>query len=411
MKHSAKARTEIESIARRYAARIFLSTRPDLKIESSNHFRVSRLPYLQPGEAVEALKKMCRPADAPEKLAETLETENAHLLSLLSTPLMVALLLLHRRLTGKFPDTEQAFFSDLFDVLLRRHDQTKGYIRDRHSDASEIELSEAFCFISYVTRKNGAIESSRSELASSCAKAARHNNRNFDASGALDDIVQGTNLILEEGTVYRFAHKSIQEFYAAKFIVDQQEADTASFFKGRIKEWIRWDQVMAFVEIQDYFLFCKHFLHPHIGWIAFGDVNKRISTEWSPSKKAFDRIFGRDEICISDGRLQFYGCAHMSLFYPFRKKRFTYYKDIVTAIDWSCVEPEVTENFFGSNPIPADFANGNNLLIYSFAKCFDSRSGDSLRQYLAPVVKQCIDDILRSYAFVDHRSQQSDLFS
>ena len=215
----AKARKQIEDLARKHAdLRVFVSSRPSLTIEGSPLFRVARLDSLRPDESKRALFKMCNESDDKMKIKRELENANSRLTDLLTTPLMVALLLLHFRLSGEFPETEQAFFGDLFDVLLRRHDQTKGYTRQKHSNASESELLQLFGYLSFLSRKQGLVEMPRDAMLQICEKGKRHFNRAYASDGALDDIVKGTNLILEEGASCRYAHKAIQEFYAAKFL-------------------------------------------------------------------------------------------------------------------------------------------------------------------------------------------------
>lgn len=199
-----KARKDIEDLTRRYPeSTILVSSRPALNIESSPCFRVARISYLQNGEAINALKRMCRDSDDPSTVESEVKKSNHELSQLLDTPLMVALLLLHYRLTQKFPETEQAFFRDLFDVLLRRHDQTKGYVRQRYSDATETELSDVFCYLSFCTRKLGEVELPRTRLIELGREAIKFAGHDLDPAGAVDDIVHGTNLILEEGHTCR----------------------------------------------------------------------------------------------------------------------------------------------------------------------------------------------------------------
>jgi hypothetical protein len=287
-----RTRAEIEELTRLYPeTRFLISSRPSLQIESSPFFRVARLSYLRPEEVPAVLKRMCRDTDDPATVESEIKKSNHHLTELLNTPLMVALLLLHYRLSRKFPETEQAFFDDLFDVLLRRHDQTKGYIRKRYSEATESELSDVFGYICFLCRKRGETDVTRRSLVETASAAIEYFQCKLDAAGIVDDVIHGTNLILEEGGGCRFAHKSIQEFYGAAFLVRQPETQVAGFLAGKVTQWDMWAQFLRFTEILDRHKFLEYFLVPHIGHLAYADSKKRIPMGWIPSKKAFERVF------------------------------------------------------------------------------------------------------------------------
>ncbi|MFO1003195.1 MAG: NACHT domain-containing protein [Planctomycetaceae bacterium] len=404
-----KARKDIEDLTRRYPeSTILVSSRPALNIESSPCFRVARISYLQNGEAIDALKRMCRDSDDPSTVESEVKKSNHELSQLLDTPLMVALLLLHYRLTQKFPETEQAFFRDLFDVLLRRHDQTKGYVRQRYSDATETELSDVFCYLSFCTRKLGEVELPRTRLIELGREAIKFAGHALDPAGAVDDIVHGTNLILEEGHTCRFAHKSIQEFYGALFLSRQAESHVKSFLNGRIKRWDVWSQFLHFSEIVDRYKFVRYFLVPHIGWLAYGDPAKRIPRGWNPSKKAYDTIFGKDSIGIRDGVIYSHGCAHVSVCYLLRDygKAFDGFWKALRTIDWAAVKKEIGDDSVQIATIGAD-----ELRMLPMSALLQSAAGDTIRLGLKSVIDTIIPVIFEAYSFLDYRAEQDELFN
>lgn len=407
-----KARKEIEDIARKHATcTILVSTRPTLSIESSNLFRVAKLDNLRPEEAKAALRKMCAESDDVQKIEQELENANHRIANLLTTPLMVALLLLHHRLSGEFPETEQAFFGDLFDVLLRRHDQTKGYLRKRHSAASELELHDMFGYTSFACRQKGAVVMARSELVKVVDSGREFYRKDYDSGQVLQDIIEGTNLLLEEGASCRFAHKAIQEFYAARFLIGQPDQNIQQFLNNRIQKWEQWEQLLEFIELINPNVFYKYFLIPHVGVLAFNDQSKRLAEDWVPSKKTYVKVFGRDTIGVKDGTAVLFGSAHTTTCYLLKRSRDLFHPVIeaLNQIDWS----EIPDD--DGNEVDAEFVpwtnGGTSFRLFKMAFLFEQACGDQLREVLKPHLISALKKVEECYDLVDLRSDQDEFFA
>ncbi len=408
-----KARKQIEDLSRRHATcRIYISSRPTLNIESSNYFRVARLDNLSAAEAKSTLRRMCGEHDSFTQIEEELKRADNRVSKLLTTPLMVALLLLHHRATGEFPETEQAFFGDLFDVLMRRHDQTKGYKRHRRSKASEQELADLFAYSCYAFKKRGTIESPRSLMVEVCENGIAFYKRTFAPADALDDIVEGTNLLLEEGTMCRFAHKAVQEFYAARFLSGQAENDVKTFLNNRVRSWNDWEQVIEFLELINPYMFCKHFLIPHAGWVAFGDEDKRIPVGWEPSKTAFQKVFGDDLVGVRENRIAIFGASHMLKFYHLRRRQV--YPTVLERVSKEVVWDKLPYDPKIDSPLaewPILHSKFHDVKLYRMGSLLKSEAGDVFRAALAPVLQAAGRDMKQVYEFIDHRERQTEFFS
>lgn len=409
--HQMRARKEIDDLCRRYpTARILVSTRPSLTLESSPFFRVAKISQLDVEDAVHALGCMCDENDDINSMIDSIRSPSNNLEELLVTPLMVALLLLHHRLTGEFPETEQAFYGDLFDVLLRRHDQTKGYKRERYSNASEIELGELFGYLAFCFRKEGALEVSRDSLVKRADNAREFHDRQFDAAGAIDDIIHGTNLILEEGAVCRFAHKSVQEFYAARFLLAQSEHQIELFLSNRVKAWGDWEQMLQFTATLNRCMFIKYFLRRHVGWIAFQDEHQEIDRGWIPANRVFDAVFGDDTIYIHDAKVLFFGWSHNSVFFPFRNRKVLDDSifHFLNKVDWARVPPDPG---FGNGHNLSHLKDvGEDLRPFTFSHLLKQPFGSELRRVLKKSFDDVIPRILQAYEFMARRESSDDLF-
>jgi len=408
-----KARKEVEDLARKHeTCTVLVSTRPTLSIESSNLFRVAKLDNLQPAEAKDALRKMCSDSDDVVEIEKELQDANHRIASLLTTPLMVALLLLHHRLSGEFPETEQAFFGDLFDVLLRRHDQTKGYLRKRHSIASELELHDMFGYTSFSCRQKGAVAMARNELVNVVDSGKNFYCKEFDSGKVLQDIIDGTNLILEEGASCRFAHKAIQEFYAARFLTAQPDEDVKTFLNNRIESWEQWEQLLEFIELINPNIFYKYFLIPHIGMLAFDDESKRIADDWVPSKKTYVKIFGLDTIGVRNGKPILFGSAHLTICYPFKRSReiFQPFVTAVSEMNWAEIPDDNSNDVAPQEFVP--WTNGeDSFRLFTMKFLLEQSCGDQLRTALKPYLVSSLGIAKKAYQLVDLRSEQGGFFA
>jgi hypothetical protein len=242
-----------------------------------------------------------------------------------------------------------------------------------------------------------------------CEKGKRHFNRSYTSDGALDDIIKGTNLILEEGASCRYAHKAIQEFYAAKFLASQAESDVQTFLSNRIKAWDTWAQLLEFFELIDPYSFTQHFLIPHVSWIAYGSEEKRIEEGWRPSKKVYERVFGDDQIGVSEDSIQLYGPAHMSKFYLFRKRSFPHELfDALRAVDIPKLIKNLDAEFIANSEETS--VRRRPVKTLKMRGILASPFGDIVRSTLEPILLESLNQMQNAYQFVNYRQNQRELF-
>ncbi len=405
-----RVRKQIEELAIRFPnLRIFVSSRPNTGIESAASFKVYQLDAFTDPESVQALEKMCDTPEERSKIVSALATADDRIKKTLTTPLMVTLLLLHYRLSGEFPKTEHAFFGDLFDVLFRRHDQTKGLCRTKFTNASEFELKQLFCFSCYVSRKSGLVESHREKFISFIREAIDYYKKDLSPEGVLNDVMNGTNLLLEDGSNVRYSHKAIQEFYAAQFLMEQPDEKISVFFGNRIKKWHDWVQFLEFCEMINPSLFYKYFLIPHVGDVFFAKNEQRIDEGWIPSKRVLDKLFGDDEIGLRDSELVFYCSRASSKCYLLRHndlmdKMFSAF----LSFDWSLV-PVTKDSRTSPQSIPHRAPKGT--FYFTMREVLDKSYGLAVKEFYEKSLREKLGVANLMYRLVDHQQNQKDLFA
>ena len=192
-------------------------------------------------------------------------------------------------------------------------------------------------------------------------------------------------------------------------LATQAESDIHTFLSNRIKSWDTWAQLLEFFELINPYSFAQHFLIPHVSWIAFGVEDKRIPEGWRPSKKVYERVFGNDQIGVSEDSIRLYSPAHMSKFYPFRKRNFPHELfGALRSIDISkllnSLEPEFIAD---SEDTPVQ---RRAMKMLKMRGILASPFGDVVRSALEPILLESLNNMQSAYEFVDYRQNQGELF-
>lgn len=228
---------ELENLARRFPeVPIIVSSRQNSGIERSSLWTVVQLVPLEGVEYENVVTRLCHDEKVWGPIISGLRTEPGRQIArILTTPLMVALLVLRYRADQSIPETRADFFSDLFMLLLQRHDKTKaGYIRQRKSKLGDKFLERVFVAICYLTKKRGESVFSNGTMFDIAREALRIAGAagDADADAVLDDIRLITCLLLEEGGEWRFIHKFVQEYHAASFIASFENVAAQTFYEA-----------------------------------------------------------------------------------------------------------------------------------------------------------------------------------
>src|SRR5713101_1893212 len=244
--------TEVENLGRQHEAlRIVMTSRPNSGVANSAAFRVFRLALLDGREYEHVIRKMANDDSTADAIIGGIRKEATQIAPLLSTPLMVALLLVRYRIDQSLPQNEASFYDELFSLLLQRHDKTKaGYVRPRKSQLSDAGLEEFFNALAFVTRKAHESSFSRRQLNERAAEAGRLAEAGV-IEKALADIVDITCMILADGDEARFIHKSVQEYHAALFIKRQPDDSATAFYAAMDRRWNSWAQELRFLSTID----------------------------------------------------------------------------------------------------------------------------------------------------------------
>ena len=146
----------------------------------------------------------------------------------LSNPLLASMMLLTFKDYGDIPAKRHIFYEKCFQVLIKEHDASKGrFHRPLKSKLSHENLEKVFmyfCAITYQDQKyrfNLQEVDKYIELASqtlSSDKICKGNDIRYD-------FVHSMSLLLQDGNFFEFIHRSFQEYFFAKFIVNDRKLE------------------------------------------------------------------------------------------------------------------------------------------------------------------------------------------
>ncbi|SFU37447.1 NACHT domain-containing protein [Pustulibacterium marinum] len=244
---------EIDNLTKAYSGcSIVLSTRPDLNVSELTTFSIFNVEPLTLEKSIELINKL--PADKTIKakfisdLQDNLFEKHK---SFLSNPLLLSIMLITYGYSADIPNKLSVFYNQAFEALFQRHDALKGaFNRKRETELDIQEFSKIlsiFCVLTYEQRK---FKFTRIEALEFIDQAKELSCYEFNSSKYLTDLLQSVCLLVEDGLFIYFTHRSFQEYFTAKFIVESQTEIKTTLLK-KYQANIREDNVYKLVHELD----------------------------------------------------------------------------------------------------------------------------------------------------------------
>jgi hypothetical protein len=214
---------EILSFTEKYGNNWFvISSRPDNLLEGWQGFVLFRVSPLSLDQAKELLKKLPFDEEIKEKFVLDLTEElfKKHK-SFLSNPLLISIMLLTYSQGANIPTKLNVFYNQAYEALFERHDAYKGGFQRERRTVLDIQdfakVFSAFCLQTYDKRK---FEFSQVEALDYFDKAKEITLLDYISKDYLLDALQAVCLLVEDGLMIVFPHRSFQEYFTARFITE-----------------------------------------------------------------------------------------------------------------------------------------------------------------------------------------------
>jgi hypothetical protein len=255
---------EFESLVRKYPNLNFVvSSRPEVVIESCTifqNFQIQKLDFNSQRNIVKALVKDDKVENA---IMNGINQSIIEIKNALITPLMVNLFVFIYKQEQILPENATDFYGRLFDLILRKHDNTKiDFHRERASELDNKMLLKTLQLISYMCCKQQVFAFDESVFRRLVAKAIEINNLKCSIDSLIFDLTSVLCFIVKEGYLYAFIHKSIPEYFAADFI--KSHGDPVKFYKDIDENYEKYKNVCAYLKEIDEYNFYNYFLRDAI---------------------------------------------------------------------------------------------------------------------------------------------------
>ncbi len=260
--------------------KITITSRPNTSICHTNNIDIFQVADLTNDQIYSILDVASSSKNQSTMLKQALEAK-PHALEFVKSPILAVLLQIVFAHSNTVPSSLNDFYNRVYLTLFHRHDELKtnvsrGFKTDLTCDESE-RVFQTFCYLSL---KSGDLSFSKEVAINHMSTALKV--RGFDKvkpEHYFNDVFHVTNIIQEDGyDNYTFFHRSLQEFYAYKFIDGYFSTEQKKqFFQLCRQEPISLSQfnlvIKFFADNRESKEYLEYFLLPALGHFIGSDLN------------------------------------------------------------------------------------------------------------------------------------------
>ncbi|MCG2612666.1 NACHT domain-containing protein [Terrimonas sp. NA20] len=199
-----------------------MTSRPESALATFGDFQSFNIRPLEKEEAFELILKydsIC-PIKIGEKLITEIDQSFNQAKELLKNPFLVSLIYSTYTYNKDIPSNKVSFYEEIYFALFKRHDLSKdGWTRPKKSKLDIQQFRTLLRQLAFDTAVLGTIVYNESELTSYIELAkGKCPGIVFKSADFLDDLLSSVPLFQREGAKLKWAHKSLQDYFAADFI-------------------------------------------------------------------------------------------------------------------------------------------------------------------------------------------------
>lgn len=241
------AAANIQAFSAKYPNNAFIMTsRPSRDFSILETFTAVESTLLTKAQAVELARKLWEKGEKLEEFCRQLDDGlfEQHQ-DFAENPLLLTMMLLTFADNNAIPEHLSDFYKRAYDALYRAHDCRNKGIYKREFCCGELDegvfqsIFARFCFHTYFDEE---YEFTEARILSRLEAATQKAGVPTKAADYLRDLMNAVCLIVQDGNVYRFSHRSFQEYFAARYTADSlTDAQQQEFFYKLLSKKLYWN--------------------------------------------------------------------------------------------------------------------------------------------------------------------------
>lgn len=199
-----------------------LTSRPEAALSTFGEFKSMSIKGLDRNEAVDLMNKFDNigKTNLTTNLFQEIKEKNNQVSDFLTNPFLVSLLFKTYSFKRDIPSRKSTFYNEVYTALYQDHDLSKeSFKRAKNSNLDIQDFRLVLRKFADHTAKKGEIEYERQKAISyltECKKALSY--LEFKEIDFIEDLLTTVPLFTMEGNSIKWAHKSLQDYFAAEFI-------------------------------------------------------------------------------------------------------------------------------------------------------------------------------------------------
>lgn len=202
-----------------------MSSREENGLAAFSSFQRFSILELTETQAYQLIAKYGENSIVSKNLVSTLKKSKSTMgvKEFLKNPLLVSLLFKAYDSKNHIPIRKHIFYRQVFDALYDSHDISKergSYVREKATNLDIDSFHRVMRGLGYLCYRESKLEFSKDDLILFIERASKiFADLKFSPSSLIEDITQNVPLFVKDGLYYRWSHKSLQEYFAAQFIL------------------------------------------------------------------------------------------------------------------------------------------------------------------------------------------------